>query len=147
MSSPDADDLDVFVALQKLDVYGDLVGFCYYAVFVDGPVALGWIRASHRELDAERSTPTQPVLAHRRELKVAPGEVIPLDVEILASGTRFEPGETLRVVVQGRDIYRYPRPLTQTFHDDSVNVGLHVVHTGGSHDSYLRIPRVPGTSR
>ena len=146
MSSPDADDLDVFVALQKLDVYGDLVGFCYYAVFVDGPVALGWIRASHRELDAGRSTPTRPVLAHQRELKVTPGEAVPLDIEILASGTRFEAGETLRVVVQGRDIYRYPRPLTQTFHDDSVNAGLHVVHTGGAYDSHLRIPLVPGGS-
>ncbi len=32
MSAPEADDLDVFVALQKLDRYGDLVGFPYYAV-------------------------------------------------------------------------------------------------------------------
>jgi uncharacterized protein len=58
----------VFVALQKLDRYGDVVGFPYYAVFEDGPVALGWIRASHRELDDQRSTPWQPVLSpsHRR---------------------------------------------------------------------------------
>lgn len=48
MSAAHADDLDVFVALQKLDRYGDLVGFPFYAVFEDGPVALGWIRASHR---------------------------------------------------------------------------------------------------
>ena len=142
MSSPDADDMDVFVALQKLDVYGDPVGFCYYAVFVDGPVALGWLRASHRELDEAASTPTRPVLAHRRERKVAPGDIVPLDIEILPSGTRFEPGETLRLVIQGRDVYRYPRPLTQTFHDESVNAGLHLVHTGGDHASYLRIPRV-----
>ena len=51
MAAPDADDLDVFVAVQKLDAYGDLVGFPFYAVFEDGPVALGWLRASHRELD------------------------------------------------------------------------------------------------
>ena len=89
MSAPEADDLDVFVALQKLDRYGDPVGFPFYAVFEDGPVALGWIRASHRELDEGRSTPCQPVLAHQRELKPRRGEIVPLDIEILPSGTRL----------------------------------------------------------
>ncbi len=142
LSSPGADDLDVFVALQKLDRFGDIVGFNYYAVFEDGPVALGWLRASHRARDLHRSTENQPVLTHRREEKIPPGEVVPVDVEILPSGTRFEPGETLRLVVQGRDIYRYPRPLTHPVHADSVNSGLHRIHTGGGHDSYLLIPRL-----
>ncbi len=142
LSAPDGDDLDVFVALQKLDRYGDLVGFQYYAVFEDGPVALGWLRVSHRELDPERSTEIQPVLAHRREQKVPPGTVVPVDLEILPSGTRFEQGETLRLVVQGTDIHHYPRPLTHPVHADRVNVGLHRIHTGGEHDSYLRIPRL-----
>jgi predicted acyl esterase len=143
MSAPEADDLDVFVALQKLDRYGDVVGFPYYAVFEDGPVALGWIRASHRELDEQRSTPWQPVLAHQRELKPGPGQIVPLDIEILPSGTRFGPGETLRLVIQGADIYRYPRPLTQTFHDETVNHGPHIIHTGGRFDSHLLVPRTP----
>lgn len=142
LSSPEADDMDVFVALQKLDRYGDPVGFNYYAVFEDGPVALGWLRVSHRELDPERSTENQPVLSHRREQKVAPGTIVSVDVEILPSGTRFEPGETLRLVVQGRDVHRYPRPLTHPVHADGVNVGLHRIHTGADHDSYLCIPRL-----
>ncbi len=143
MSAPDAADLDVFVALQKLDRYGDVVGFPFYAVFEDGPVALGWLRASHRELDERRSTEGQPVLAHRRELPPGRGQVVPLDIEILPSGTRFGPGESLRLVIQGTDIYRQPRPLVQAFHDASVNHGAHVIHTGGRFDSRLLIPRVP----
>jgi uncharacterized protein len=143
MSAPDSDDMDLFVAVQKLDAYGDHVGFPYYAVFEEGPVALGWIRASHRDLDEQRSTPWQPVLAHRRELKLSRDEIVPLEIEILPSGTRFAAGETLRLVVQGRDIYRYPRPLIQAFHDDSVNQGQHVIHTGGRYDSYLLVPRAP----
>ena len=142
VSSPDADDLDLFVAIQKLDRYGDPVGFNYYAVFLDGPVALGWLRASHRELDPARSTPTQPVLLHQRELKVSPGDVVPVDIEILASGTRFAEGETLRLVVQGTDIYQHPRPLTHPVHAKRVNSGLHRIHSGGDHDSYLVIPRL-----
>jgi predicted acyl esterase len=133
----------VFVAVQKLDRYGDPVGFPFYAVFEDGPVALGWIRASHRELDQARSVPWQPVLAHQRELRLAAGEIVPLEIEILPSGTVFRPGETLRLVIQGRDVYRYPRPLIQALHDDSVNSGRHVVHGGGEYDSHLLVPVVP----
>jgi uncharacterized protein len=55
-------------------------------------------------------------------------------------GTRFEAGETLRLVIQGRDIYRYPRPLLQAFHDDSVSHGMHLAHTGGRFDSHLLVP-------
>jgi uncharacterized protein len=143
MSAPDADDLDVFVAVQKLDRYGDPVGFPFYAVFEDGPVALGRIRASHRELDQARSAPWQPVLAHRRELRLAAGEIVPLEIEILPSGTLFRPGETLRLVIQGTDVYRYPRPLIQALHEDSVNHGPHVVHGGGEYDSHLLMPVAP----
>jgi len=144
MSTPDAQDMDVFVAVQKLDAYGDVTGFPFYAVFEDGPVALGWLRASHRELDRERSRPWQPVLAHRRELLLAAGQIVPLEVEILPSGTLFRPGETLRLVIQGRDIYRYPRPLIQAWHEDTVNRGPHVIHAGGEFDSHLLVPVVPG---
>ncbi|MGH3197267.1 MAG: CocE/NonD family hydrolase C-terminal non-catalytic domain-containing protein [Streptosporangiaceae bacterium] len=140
MSASDADDLDVFVAVQKLDAYGDLVGFPFYAVFEDGPVALGWLRASHRELDQSRSRPWQPVLAHQRSLRLAPGEIVPLEIEILPSGTRFGPGETLRLVIQGQDVYRYPRPLIQAWHDDLVNRGQHVIYSGGEYDSHLLVP-------
>ena len=143
MSAPDADDMDVFVAVQKLDVYGDLVGYPFYAVFEDGPVALGWIRASHRELDALRSSPGQPVLAHRRALPLGAGEIVPLEIEILPSGTLFRAGETLRLVIQGRDVHRYPRPLIQALHDDSVNRGPHVVWAGGDYDSHLLVPVTP----
>lgn len=146
LSSPDADDMDVFVALQKLDRYGDLVGFNYYGEFEDGPVALGWLRASHRALDPERSTEIQPVLTHQREQKIAPGTVVPLDIEILPSGTRFEAGETLRLVVQGVDVHKYPRRVRHPVHADTVNVGLHRVHTGGEHDSHLCIPRLRPTT-
>ena len=62
------------------------------------------------------------------------------ETEILPSGTRFGPGETLRLVIQGRDIYRYPRPLIQALHDDLVNRGRHVIHSGGEYDSHLLVP-------
>ena len=142
MSSPEADDLDIFVALQKLDAQGSVVPFAYFAQFEDGPVALGWLRGSHREIDAARSSAYQPVLAHQRERKLAPGEEVALEIEIWPSGTRFEAGERLRLVVQGTDIYPHARPCVQDLHEASVNRGEHVILAGGRYDSHLLVPVV-----
>src|SRR5581483_7662783 len=54
-----ADDMDLFVAIQKIDRDGSLVPFVFYAMLENGPVALGWLRISHRELDPTRSRPEQ----------------------------------------------------------------------------------------
>lgn len=139
MAPEGSDDMDIFVAIQKLDVAGKVVGFTYLMQFEDGPVALGWLRASHREQDAAQTTDYQPVLQHRRELKLRDGEALPLEIEILPSGTHFEAGETLRVVVQGSDIYVHDRG-PQHFHKDTVNRGHHVLYTGGRYDSHLLVP-------
>ena len=142
-AAEDADDMDIFVAIQKLDVAGNLVPFAFWAHFDDGPVALGWLRASHRELDQAKSTKYQPILSHRSEQKLEPGAIVPLEIEIWPSGTRFEAGEKLRLVVQGTDIYTYPKPVMSDRHEDSVNRGHHVLYTGGRYDSHLLIPDVP----
>lgn len=138
-----ADDMDIFVAVQKLDAAGEIVPFIFWTHFEDGPVALGWLRASHRELDVARSTDHQPVLAHQRELKLEEGVAVPLEIEIWPSGTRFEAGETLRLVVQGTDIYQYPLPTMCDRHEDTVNRGHHVIHGGGRYDSHLLVPVIP----
>ena len=145
-AAEDADDMDIFVAIQKLDAAGNLVPFAFWAHFDDGPVALGWLRASHRELDQAKSTKYQPILSHRSEQKLEPGAIVPLEIEIWPSGTRFEAGEKLRLVVQGTDIYTYPKPVMSDRHEDSVNRGHHILYTGGRYDSHLLIPDVPQKS-
>ena len=141
--APDAKDADVFLGLFKRDAQGQLVPFPYYAQFEDGPVALGWLRASHRELDAQRSTHFLPVLAHQRELPLETDGPTRLDIEIWPSGTRFEAGESLVLVVQGHDIKHYPKPLVYARHETDINRGPQIVRTGGSHASHLVIPVLP----
>jgi len=147
LSAPEASDADVFVGLFKRDTAGAIVPFAYYAQFEDGPVALGWLRASHRELDDRRSTPFLPVLAHRRELPLEEDGPTRLDIEIWPSGTRFEAGESLVLVVQGRDLKRYPKPLVYARHDSDINRGPQVVHTGGRNGSRLIVPVLPASGR
>jgi len=138
-----SDDMDLFVAIEKIDRTGDLVPFQYFGNHGDGPVALGWLRVSHRELDAGKSTPYQPFHKHERELKLKPGETIPVEIEILPSGTLFEKGEKLRIVVQGSDIYSYPGQYHSQEHTNTVNRGEHIIYTGAEYDSHLLVPVIP----
>jgi uncharacterized protein len=142
VEAADADDMDLFVGLQKLDPGGEVVPFSFLNALEDGPVALGWLRVSHRELDRGRTRPEQPWHTHTREELLSPGEIVPVEVEIWPSSTRFEAGESLRVVVQGADVQQYPAGVVAMGHSVTRNRGRHVLHTGGSFDSHLLVPVV-----
>jgi uncharacterized protein len=69
---------------------------------------------------------------------VKPGEIVPVEIEILASRTLSEEGSSLSVDILGHDADPYPafrqgRP---------VNRGTHAIHTGGRFDSHLLAPVV-----
>jgi putative CocE/NonD family hydrolase len=142
-----SDDMDLFVSVQKFDASGAEVPFAFFSVFDDGPVALGWLRASHRELDPVRSRPEQPWYLHQREQRLSPGEVVPVEIEILASSTIFHAGERLRVVIQGRDFFKPTHiPKGPVMKHETRNRGEHVIRTGGRYDSHLLIPVIPETT-
>jgi uncharacterized protein len=143
-----SDDMDLFVAVQKLDRTGAVVPFVFYAMLENGPVALGWLRASHRELDPRRSRPEQPFHTHLREQRLAPGERVVVEIEIWPSSTKFAAGEGLRVVIGGQDLYQEGLPMAPfARHEDTRNQGVHIIHAGGQYDSYLLAPVIPAEGR
>ncbi|MEM6724284.1 MAG: CocE/NonD family hydrolase, partial [Bacteroidota bacterium] len=62
VSTSKGSDMDLHVAVKKLDRQGEEVHFYLKTGFTQGPVALGWLRVSERELDKKLSKPWQPVL-------------------------------------------------------------------------------------
>jgi putative CocE/NonD family hydrolase len=140
-----ADDMDLFASVQKFDAAGALVNFYYITRFKFGHAAHGWLRVSHRELDVAKSKPYQPHHPHQREELLAPGEIVPVEIEIWPSSTLFRAGEQMRVVVMGKD----PFPLSEepgvsiALHPVTRNAGRHVIHTGGRHDSHILLPVIP----
>ena len=93
-------------------------------------------RSIHRELDDERSTHLRPFLRHERELKLGDAEIVPVDIEILPSSTRFSAGESLVLQISGMEL----AGAGDIAHSDPVNRGVHVVHIGGEHNSHLLLP-------
>jgi predicted acyl esterase len=138
VSTSEGDDLDLFAVVHKLGPAGDELHFYGFNGFAKDAVAKGWLRVSHRETDAQKSRPGRPWHTHRHRQPVAPEEIVPADIEILASSTLFESGSSLAVEVLGRDAARYPGFR----HRRTVNRGYHTIHTGGRFDSHLLVPRV-----
>jgi predicted acyl esterase len=140
-----SDDMDLFVALQKLDASGEPVGFTFYSFYENGPVALGWLRVSHRALDPERSRPEFPVHVHTHEEPLSALECVPVEIEIWPFSVRFAPGEALRLIVAGTDIYRKEDAVMLPFplHEQTRNAGTHIIRTGGAFDSAILLPFIP----
>lgn len=136
----ESDEADLFVAVEKFDSDNARVTFPFQSMFHDGPVALGWLRASHRELDDERSTPMQPWHTHARSLPLQPGQPTLVDIEIWPSSTLFRAGEKLAVRVKGSEFYTYPGVPAVIHHQELKNLGRHTILTGGDHASRLLVP-------
>jgi predicted acyl esterase len=139
VSTTRGDDMDLFVAIKKLDAAGEEVCFEGRENHTGGPVSNGWLRVSHRALDPQRSRPFQPVLTHEQVQLIEPGQIVPVEIEILPSSTAFEAGESLRLVVSGSDIYSH----AMLHHRERCNDGVHTLHVGGDYASGLLVPFVP----
>ncbi len=123
------------------------------------PVANGWLRASHRRLDANRSMPYRPYHPHDRIEPLTPGEIYECDVEIVSSCIVVPAGWRLALSVRGKD-YEYEGEISgfgKTFHyatrgtggmthNDPDNRptdifgGQATLHAGGAHGSFLLLP-------
>jgi predicted acyl esterase len=136
ISSENAHDADIFVGLKKLDANGKTVDFPFANTLERGPVALGWLRASHRKLDVAKSTPDRPWHSHQFEDPLTPGEPTLVDIEIWPSGTRFEAGERLQLLIRGSDLYTQ---ATFSRHKPTRNSGNYAICTGPGRDSTLTI--------
>jgi len=77
------------------------------AVEPHAPVAQGWLRASHRKLDPQLSTPYRPYHTHDEKQPLTPGQPVELDVEIWPTCMVVPAGYRIALTVRGKD-YVYP---------------------------------------
>jgi uncharacterized protein len=140
--SSSTEDMDLFLTLRNFDADGNEV----LETGQQGtpvPVAKGWLRVSHRELDAERSLPYRPYHKHQRRLYLKPGEIVQVHVEIWPTCMVFRKGHRIRLDVQPRDGFGSQSYLH--YHAD-YNAGTNTVHAGGERESYLLLPVIPPKS-
>jgi predicted acyl esterase len=98
-------DADIFCVLRVFDPDGEEV-VLQGAVDPHTPIGQGWLRASHRALDVERSEPWRPWHPHDEVHPLTPGEVVRLDVEIWPTSIVVPPGYRVGLSIRGTD-YEY----------------------------------------
>ncbi len=135
----DYNDGDLFITVKKLSTTGEWLPMSVLGE--PHPGAWGKMRISRRDLDPKLSTDYQPVQSHKKVEKVQPGEIVPVDIEIVPHSRLWHKGQAIRVEIAGTYLRdeNWIEPLTW----DTDNHGQHVVHTGGQYDSYLQIPVIP----
>jgi predicted acyl esterase len=99
---PGCEDMDIFVVLRVLDPAGIDVTF-EAANSPRYPVAHGWLRLSHRELDAARSTPWRPYHTHREPSPANPDKDYPVEIELWPTSVVIPADYRLAVTILGRD--------------------------------------------
>ncbi len=153
-------DADLFLVVRAFSPDGQEVVFPG-AIDPHTPIAQGWLRASHRALDEEKSRRYLPVHPHDKAEPLTPGAIYELDVEILPTSLILPAGYRLVLDVQGHDYY-YPHSTDEHGNDISMNTPntgcgpfLHTepddrpreifggrirVHTGGKYPSHVLVP-------
>jgi predicted acyl esterase len=133
------EDMDLFLTLRNFDADGNEV----LETGQQGtpvPVAKGWLRVSHRELDPELTLPYRPYHAHRRRLYLRPGEIVEVQVEIWPTSMVFKKDHRIRLDVQPRD--GVGSQSYMHYHAD-YNTGTNTIYAGGDKPSYLLLPAIP----
>jgi predicted acyl esterase len=154
-------DADLFLVLRVFTADLREVTFAG-AIDPHTPVAQGWLRASHRELDTALSREWRPYHAHRRQQKLTPGQAVPLDIELWPTSVVVPAGCRIALSVRGRDyVYAEKTGLKLSnfknelrgcgpfLHDEPRDRpatefgGRTTLHFGASHPSWVLLPVVP----
>jgi predicted acyl esterase len=166
---PSREDMDIFVVLRLLDPEGNDVTF-EAANSPRYPIAHGWLRLSHRELDPERSTPWRAYHSHRKTAPAKPDQDYAVEIELWPTSVVIPRGYRLAVTVLGRDfvfpgwrsafasiaatlfgklslmsglIMEGSAPFLHDGQDRQRTGGTHRILCGGSYDSHILLPVVP----
>lgn len=153
-------DADLFLTLRVADPAGRDVTFAS-GQDPRGCVGFGWLRASQRKTDPERSFEYRPWHTHDERRPLTPGEPVTLDVEIWPTSVIIPAGYRLGVTAAGRDFELpgagpWPSAFGITMRGNGIFVhtepadrpagtlgGETTLISGGARPSYLLLPVVP----
>ena len=101
-------------------------------------VTRGWLRASHRTLDPERSTDMVPYHTHRDPQPLNPGEVYKFEISLEPQAYRFKAGHRIRLEIVNGDSPATEALWSHYYRPDKI--GADTIHHNTRHLSQLILP-------
>lgn len=108
----------------------------------------GWLKASHREVDDERSAPWAPHHPHKRAVPVAPGEIVEYPIRIYPISNVFQRGHSLQLEIKSLEAPGdiNPELPPESLHLNSARATCHKIYRDIDFQSYLLLPVIPRDS-
>ncbi|MCO5100926.1 MAG: CocE/NonD family hydrolase [Burkholderiaceae bacterium] len=101
-------------------------------------VTKGWLKASHRELDAERSTAERPYHPHVRRLETKPGETYGYQIDLRDTAHVFLPGHRMQILIKGQDSPW--EDFAIWYHVNNMTRTEHTIHHDSLQPSHVLLP-------
>jgi putative CocE/NonD family hydrolase len=139
--SSTSEDMDIFVTIRNIDPNGKDVNEVGQHGQPIPCVTKGWLRASHRKLDKEKSLPYRPHHPHDERWWLKPNEPVECQVEIWPTSMVFQKGHRMRLDIQPRDGVG-SAPYTH-YHADYNAGAENTIYSGGDKQSWLLVPIIP----
>jgi uncharacterized protein len=101
----------------------------------------GWLKASHRALDPQKSRPYQPYHPHNRAQPVVPDQVAEYAIEVRPTSNVFKAGHRIKLEISSADL-----PGKTIFEPDHLSHSetvLHRIYHDSKYQSYLLMPVIP----
>jgi len=109
----------------------------------------GWLKASYRAVDPERSTPWKPWHPQTKEAwePVVPGEINEYRIEIMSNANMFKEGHRICIEITSLDLPNGVAGLTDVeyipYHICSSKITLHEIYHSEQYPSHLLLPIIP----
>jgi len=101
-------------------------------------VTKGWLRASHRERDARRSTDGIPFYTHEKVTPLTPGEIYKVEIPLQPIAYRFRKGNRIRLEIANGDSPVTDGLFFHFYRPDKI--GTDVLYHDAEHPSMLVLP-------
>ena len=140
-------DMDVFVALRIYDEQDQEVDYVGPGTMgmptSHYPLAKGWLKVSHRKVDAARSTHYTVKHTHLQSdhAPLESGQIVAIEVEIIPNTAMIRKSHRVRLDIQPFDGFHHGtrHNYDPSYHDGARNT----IYTGPHHRSYIQLPIVP----
>jgi putative CocE/NonD family hydrolase len=140
-ASSTRDDMDFFVKLseqipQSAEDRGKGLNPTSYWI------TKGWLRASHRALDPDKSTEMEPYHSHADPQPIEPGKIYRFDISIEPMAHRFKKGNRVRLeIVNGDSVIT---DVLWTHYYVPSKIGTDTIYHSAEHLSALTLPVMEG---
>jgi len=139
--SSTSEDMDIMATLRNIDARGRDVPELGQRGEPTECITKGWLRASHRKLDKEKSLPYRPYHAHDERWLLKKGEIVECQVEIISTCIVLKKGHKLRLDISTRD--GHASAHFTHYHADYNAEAFNTIHCRKDKPAYLLLPIIP----